>query len=201
MVYMIYYCMNKNVNHIKMLRVLIALCHVDKKLDQREVKWINKTIKRFSFSQDQINNLNFEIHNPSKEFINIFKSIDDYSVRIKTMDLARHAFGLDENLCQNEKNVFQLLTSIHNELSNNTSSTQQEAAKSLIQGHKDKLFYRELEILGKTLTDKNTKTWHFFFRLEWIIHKLLFGNWMTRLILLGFLAIIFVLAVYKFNFI
>ena len=84
--------MNHTENQFKMMRVLIALCHVDHHLDKREIKWIKNTIKRFEFTPDQLEVLSEELQNPLADFLKIFESINNHSARAKTLDLARYAF-------------------------------------------------------------------------------------------------------------
>ena len=60
--------MNHLDNHFKMMRVLIALCHVDHHLDKREINRMKNTIIRFEFTPDQLETLNQELHVPSADF-------------------------------------------------------------------------------------------------------------------------------------
>ena len=157
--------MNHLDNQFKMMRVLIALCHIDHHLDKREVKWIKNTIKRFNFTPNQLETLNQELHVPSANFFEIFKSISNYSVRTKTLDLARYAFCLDEKLCHREKEVFRELKSIHNNSSPINPQDQKKVAQSIIEQENSKNFYRDLEVLGKTLNKRPTRLTSFFCNL------------------------------------
>ena len=180
-----------------MTRVIIALCHIDKKIDQKELRWIKKIISMHSFSDYQKSTLINDIEHPQKDFLSIFKTIDDYSTRLRTLDLARYAFSIDNNLCQNEKKIFEELNSIHKSLSPNVVKNMKHVAKTIVEEEKNKDLYKDLEIFGRALSQKGTRPSHIFFSTAWIIHTLLFGNWMTRLILIGLMLFIVAMIIYR----
>ena len=191
--------MNHLDNQFKMMRVLIALCHIDHQLDKREVKWIKNTIKRFEFTPDQLETLDQELQRPSADFLEIFKSINNHSARAKTLDLARYAFCLDEKLCHREKEVFKELKSIHNNSSPINPQDQKKVAQSIIEQENSKNFYRDLEVLGKTLNQKPTRLTSFFPQSDWVVQSLMNGNWMTRIVLIIFVLYLIGLGIYKAN--
>ena len=66
--------MKINENHYRMVKVLIALCHLDKKVDQKELSWIRKIISMHRFSDNQKATLINDIEHPQKDFISIFQN-------------------------------------------------------------------------------------------------------------------------------
>lgn len=189
--------MSKVQNKIKVVKVLIGLCHIDKKLDKKEAAWIENTIQRLSFEPNQTNDLIKEIKNPSKNIIQTFQSIDDERMREKTLDLARYLFSLDDHLCENEKKIYRQLKDAHELVTNQRKNYTSEIANDLIKMEKDKVFYDELKTLGKTLSKKNSTTSDYFFSTSWIIHSLLYGNWMTRLVLILATLALFSIIIYR----
>ena len=189
--------MNTDENHYRMVRVLIALCHLDKKIDQKELKWIEKIISVHPFSDSQKASLIYDVKNPSQDFLSIFNTIDNYSIRLRTLDLVRYAFSIDGNLCQNEKKIFQELNSIHKSLSPNIIKNLSRVAKTIVKEEKNKELFRDIEVLGRTLSQKGSRPSHIFFSTGWIIHSLLYGNRMTRFVLVCAVIILFTIMFYK----
>ena len=139
------------------LQVLIALAYVDDSLSNKEKAWILKFIESKSFSDEQKIELAKFLTSPKLSYLESFKNIKAHSSRTKCLDLARHLFQVDDELCGEEKNAFNLLKGLHTEISGDLRQINYQVAEELLKTAHDNAFYNDLESFGKLVRERRTR--------------------------------------------
>jgi hypothetical protein len=176
--------------------ILVNLAAVDHNISDFEKSWINALVRKYSFSDAQIERINEEFLNPSLNHIEFFKLIESRLNREKVLDLVRYLISSDNELHAGEVSTFKKLSQINDELNSKFKSEVNIIAKSIAQETKDLEFFRELADFGKTLNQK--KGW--FLNVLWDLGG--GGRFARRCLLIlviGFIVFLFLRQKFIFN--
>jgi hypothetical protein len=138
----------------KIVIVLIGIVYSDDYLHPKEFDWLENMIKSKDFTEAQYNILLSELSNPSKDHLQSFSQIANYFTRSRIIDFARYAFNIDGDYSQSEKKAYHYLRDIHEKLSKDINDEAPQAALSVLHNVEQKIFYNELDQLGKSLSMK-----------------------------------------------
>lgn len=179
---------------IKMIKTLISLAKIDSNLDSKAVKLIKGIIDKHSFTPLEKESLLKELEYPSNDPFILFSSIKSYFIRSQIIDISRTLFHIDNNFSNTDKEAYQKLGQLQQNLSKDDIKLEKELAQNIIKDSKSKQLYKDLKDLGTCLANKDTPQYQLRLYHSLFLSKLLQGGKYSQklALLLIFILLLFI---------